>query len=182
MRFSSSQPRLGAGRRLVISFLAGALATLLVVLNLTVWQRNTAPTKPLPPAPVPPATSSASPSIDPDAGDYRARPRHRRRREAQWEPVLLGFAEELHQHRRPQRGPLAPAARPLRRPRRPRPTRRGRPAPEFPAGRYDSYELLDTGNYQVVAKATYREGWAPVIYLTSDGHGWKVTAYDEWEQ
>ena len=177
MRFSSFN-RVPVG--MVISFLAGALTTLLVVLSLTAWQPNTGPTRQLP-APVPPATSSASPSIHPDAGDHQHDDDTVEDEKPDWEPVLLGFAKNFTNtdddsaaRWRQRLAPyVAPAVRDQLAEVDPR---------HVPDGMYDSYELITPGSFQVVAKVTYRQGWAAIIYLTSDGHGWKVTAYDEWEQ
>lgn len=50
-----------------------------------------------------------------------------------------------------------------------------------PDGRYDSREVLKSSDYDLAVKVTYREGWAMVLYLITDGTGWQVYAYDKWE-
>lgn len=166
---------------LVIGFLAGALITLLVVLGLTVWQKNAGTSPESPPAPVPLATRSASPSIDPNSGDFHHDHDAAEDEKPGWEPVLLGFAKNFtnisDRSAARWRQSLAPFVSPAVRDQLANVDPR-----QVPVGLYDSYELLTPGSYQVVAKVTYRQGWAAVVYVTSDGRVWRVTAYDEWQQ
>lgn len=50
-----------------------------------------------------------------------------------------------------------------------------------PDGRYEGREVLKSSDYDLAVKVTYREGWAMVLYLVTDGTGWQVYAYDKWE-
>lgn len=50
-----------------------------------------------------------------------------------------------------------------------------------PDGRYEGREVLKSSDYDLAVKVTYREGWAMVLYLVTDGSGWQVYAYDKWE-
>lgn len=50
-----------------------------------------------------------------------------------------------------------------------------------PDGHYASRELVKDGPYEIGVKVTYREGWAQVLYLTTDGSSWQIYAYDKWE-
>lgn len=51
-----------------------------------------------------------------------------------------------------------------------------------PKGRYDSYEILKNSAYESAVKVTYREGWAMVLYLITDGSKWQVYGYDKFQQ
>lgn len=121
------------------------------------------------------------PSIDPKAGDYHHDQDAAEDEKPGWEPVLLGFAKNFtntsDRSAAGWRQRLAPYVAPAVRDQLAEVDPR-----QIPTDRYDSYELLTPGSYQVVAKVTYRDGWAAVVYVTSDGWGWKVTAYDEWQQ
>lgn len=50
-----------------------------------------------------------------------------------------------------------------------------------PEGHYDSREIVTSSTYEIGVKVTYREGWAMVLYLITDGSRYQVYAYDEWE-
>lgn len=50
-----------------------------------------------------------------------------------------------------------------------------------PDGRYENREVLKSSDYDLAVKVTYREGWAMVLYLVTDGTKWQVYAYDKWE-
>lgn len=180
--------RLGPVGRYTVAFLAGMLVTALIALTVVVVWRQTTPIT-APPAPASPSSgsSSPSPSIDANAGDDEHDHDHDHDHDTiedekpQWEPAVLGFAKNFtntaDDDSNKWRQRLAPyvvlAVRDQ--------LADVDPA-KVPAGRYDTYELLKTGNYQIAAKANYREGWALVLYVTSDGNTWKVTAYDKWEQ
>lgn len=174
--------RLGSTGRLVVTFLAGMLVALLIVLAVVVVWRQTSPaTQPPATAPLPAAASTATPSIDPSAGDYEHGHETAEDEKPQWAPVVLGFAKNFTNTTdrnpaawRQRLAPLVSAAV--------RDQLADVDPTKVPAGRYDSYELLEAGNYQVIAKIKYGEGWALVLYVTSDGRAWKVTAYDRWEQ
>lgn len=176
--------RLGPIGRYAVVFLAGMLVTVLIVLAVVAVWRQTTPAAQPEPTPVAPSTnsSSASPAnIDPNAGDYEHDHDTLEDEKPQWEPAVLGFAKNFtntgDRNAAKWRQRLAPYVAPAVRDQ----LAHVDPA-KVPAGHYDSYELLETGNYQIAAKTTYREGWALVLYVTSDGHDWKVTAYDRWDQ
>lgn len=163
------------------SFLAGALTTLLVVLGMTFWGQHAGPTQQLPAPPASPSSSSASPSLDPNAGDYQHDHDAAEDEKPSWEPVLLGFAKNFantdDRNAARWRQRLAPHVAPAVR------DQLGEVDPsKIPAGQYRDYELLKAGSYQLAVKVNYREGWALILYVTSDGHRWKVTAYDRWEE
>ena len=51
-----------------------------------------------------------------------------------------------------------------------------------PTGHYSGQrQILKSGDYDVAVKVTYREGWALVLYLITDGTNWQIYAYDKWE-
>lgn len=171
--------RLGPTGRLVVAFLSGVLTALLVVLAAVgMWRQTTPATQPPTLAPVTPAASSNSASIDPHAGDYEHGHDTAEDEKPQWEPAVLGFAKNFTDTagRRPDqwRQRLAPYVAPAV-----RDQIADVDMTKVPRGRYVSYELLETGNYQIVAKTSYREGWALVLHVTSDGHSWKVTNYNQ---
>lgn len=51
-----------------------------------------------------------------------------------------------------------------------------------PDGHYDGRELADSSEYELAVKVTYREGWAMVLWLNTDGTAWQIFAYDRWEE
>jgi hypothetical protein len=176
--------RLGPAGRYVVVFLAGMLvAAVIVTAVVTVWRQSSPAAQPPAQTPVapPPSSSPPSPSIDPNAGDYEHDHDTVEDEKPQWEPAVLGFAKNFTNTNgrsaakwRDRLSPyVAPAVRDQLVDVYPS---------KVPAGRYDSYELLETGNYQIAAKINYREGWSLVLYVTSDGRGWKVTAYDKFEE
>ena len=168
--------RLGSRGRVVVAFLAGILVALLVV-TVVVLAR---PSTPAAQQPAAPPASSASPSIDPDAGDYEHDHDTAEDEKPQWEPVVLGFAKNFTNTAGDTdqwQARLAPFVAPAVRDQLAEVD-----VSKVPAGRYDSYEVLTPGSYQLAVKTTYREGWALVLYATSDGNNWKITAYDQWEQ
>ena len=168
--------QLGSRGRVVVAFLAGILVTLLVV-TVVVFAR---PSTPAALQPAAPPASSASPSIDPDAGDYEHDHDTAEDEKPRWEPAVLGFARNFTNTTggaRPWQARLAPFVAPAV-----RQQLADVDVSKVPAGRYDSYEVLTPGAYQLAVKTTYREGWALVLYVTSDGNQWQVTNYDRWEQ
>jgi hypothetical protein len=176
--------RLGPAGRYVAMFLAGMLVTAVIALAVVMVWRTTSPAAQSPAqtsvAP-PPSSSPPSPSIDPNAGDYEHDHDTVEDERPQWEPAVLGFAKNFTttngRDAAKWRERLTPYVAPAVR------DQLAEVDPEkVTEGRYRSYELLETGNYQIAAKITYREGWALVLYVTSDGHDWRVTAYDKWEQ
>ena len=50
-----------------------------------------------------------------------------------------------------------------------------------PDGHYENRELVKSSDYEIGVKVNYREGWAMVLYLITDGTGWQIYAYDKWE-
>lgn len=170
----------GPPGRMVAIFLAGVLAVLVAVVATEQYVPTTPQPPPAPPT-ISPPTSSASPSVDPQAGDYQHDQDALDDEKPQWEPAVLGFGKNFTNTQDRNAATwrdrltsyVAPAVRdqlvdvdPTK----------------IPTGRYDGYELLETGNCQIKVKINYQGGWALVLYVTSDGHGWKVAAYDKWEE
>lgn len=175
--------RLGPAGRMVAFFLAGALTALVAVLIAVAVTRQNLPA-PQPSAAsttVSPSPSSASRSIDPHAGNYEHDHGALNDEKPQWEPAVLGFAKNFTntegrnaaQWRERLTPYVAPAVHDQLADVEPT---------KIATGRYDSYELLETSSYQIAAKINYREGWALVLYVTSDGERWKITAYDKFEE
>lgn len=52
----------------------------------------------------------------------------------------------------------------------------------IPSGAYEGYEPQKSSEYEAAVKVNYREGWAMVLYLITDGSNWQVYAYDRWQQ
>ena len=50
-----------------------------------------------------------------------------------------------------------------------------------PEGHYDGREIVKSSSYDLAVKVTYREGWAMILYLVSDGRVYQIYAYDKWE-
>lgn len=169
---------LGSRGRIAVAFLAGVLVTLLVVAALVFATRSTPAAAPPPPTSTP---ASASPSIDPDAGDYEHDHDTAQDEKPQWEPAVLGFAKNFtntaDKDAAKWQARLAPFVAPAVRDQLAEVD-----IAKVLTGRYDSYEVLTPGSYQLAVKVTYREGWALVLYVTSDGNAWTITAYDKWEQ
>lgn len=53
---------------------------------------------------------------------------------------------------------------------------------KVPDGHYDSREIADSSEYELAVKVTYREGWAMILWLNTDGTAWTIYAYDRWEE
>lgn len=51
-----------------------------------------------------------------------------------------------------------------------------------PDGHYDGREIVKSSSYDFAVKVTYREGWAMILYLVTDGRRYQVYAYDKWEE
>jgi len=51
-----------------------------------------------------------------------------------------------------------------------------------PEGLYSEHEVLQHGDNELAARVTYREGWSIVLYVISDGKGWRVLRYDRLEE
>jgi hypothetical protein len=47
-----------------------------------------------------------------------------------------------------------------------------------PSGHYAGHQILTNSDYQLAVKVTYREGWAMVLHLVTDGTHWQIYAYD----
>ena len=178
---TSSSP--GSRGRAVVGLLAGTIATLtLLTLIMFVSQRPTtgAPASAPKPTGCSQAPTTPSPSSQ-GAGedDHDAASDEK----ASWEPVVLGFAknfattsEETGLSSKQWRAGLAPyvtaaVADQLAEV----------DLAKVPRGHYAGYEVLTPGSYQIAVKVTYREAWALVLYLISDGKQWRISAYDRWE-
>lgn len=52
---------------------------------------------------------------------------------------------------------------------------------KVPRGNYEGRELVSESEFEIGVKVNYRQGWAMVLWLVTDGNGWEISAYDEWE-
>jgi hypothetical protein len=172
--------------RLIIGALSGVVVVLVVLL---IWsftrpaqQQTTTP----PPSPVASAPT-ATPSFNESAGDAdnHDHASDDDANEAAWRPVVENFGRNFPNT---AGGAAKWRARLIGDPQKPYVTAEVTKqlgtvdVTRVPKGRYDSYEALKTSAYEVAVKVTYREGWALVLYLITDGTAWQVYAYDKWEQ
>lgn len=167
-----------------------ALSALVVVLATgLVWlllQPTSTPSSTPPPSAVSSPSSTPAASYNPDAhdagGEDAGAPADTQ--EALWGPVVDNFARNFTNTRGGSRqwrqrliGPsnqpyvTAAVAEQLR----------TVDVRNVPPGHYEDRELVKTGPYEIGVKVTYREGWAQVLYLITDGTHWQVYAYDVWE-
>lgn len=169
--------------RLIIGALSGVVVVLVVLL---IWsfsrpaQQQTAPTPP-------PTPTASTPSFNESAGDAddHDHASDDGENEAAWRPVVENFGRNFTNT---AGGDAKWRARLVGDPKKPYVTAEVTKqlstvdVARVPKGRYDSYEPLKTSAYEVAVKVTYREGWALVLYLITDGTAWQVYAYDKWEQ
>jgi len=172
--------------RLIITALSAAVVALAVALAWTL----TRPTQPGATQPnattLPPVPAPATPSFNESAGDAEGHDHAAEdRNEAAWRPVAETFARNFTNV---SGGADKWRTRLIGNPRRPYVTTDVAKQlatvniANVPRGRYDSCEPLKTSAYEAAVKVTYREGWALVLYLITDGTRWQVYAYDRWEQ
>lgn len=167
-----------------------ALSALVVVLTtgliwLLLQPTPTPSSDPRPPA-LASASSKPSASYNPDAHDAGGEDADApaETQEALWGPVVDNFARNFTN----TRGGAAEWRKRLTGPRtQPYVTAavaeqlRTVDVRNVPTGHYEDRELVKTGPYEIGVKVTYREGWAQVLYLITDGTRWQVYAYDIWE-
>lgn len=135
------------------------------------------------PPPAPSSSSAPTPEqINPSAGDAGpsdgAKPASKTE-QAQWEPVVVGFAEALvtdTDDPRAWRSSLDRYSTPALQdqlatadPRR------------LPGGRYTDHEVIQYDDTSAVVVVTYSRNWAVAISVISDGERWKVYQYERWE-
>lgn len=170
-------------RYLAVIAALGALAVVLTVTLVWVLLRDPSPAAT---TPVSPAPSTSAPSYNPDANDAdgetdTAPPETQ---EAIWGPVVDDFARNFTNTRH---GDDAWRNRLIGDQATPSVT--GDVAEQLqtvdvrnvPDGHYEGRELVTSGPYEIGVKVTYREGWAMVLYLITDGNRWQIYAYDQWE-
>lgn len=51
-----------------------------------------------------------------------------------------------------------------------------------PAGKYETYEVVQSSTLGVAVKVDYDQGWSTVLYLNTDGVSWQIYAYDRYEE
>lgn len=163
-------------------FALAVIATAAIGTNLA-QQTQTQPEPAASPPTVPAVPTAAS--YNPDAGDAgedeNAPPETQ---EAIWGPVVDNFGRHFTDtsggHQKWRQRLIGPAARPyvttevadqlktvdIR---------------NVPDGRYTGHEVLKSSAYEIAVKIDYREGWAMVLYLITDGTNWQIYAYDKWE-
>ncbi len=52
----------------------------------------------------------------------------------------------------------------------------------IPKGHYESREIVESGPFRLAVGVYYDEGWAMLLWLSTDGIRWEIDAYDEWLQ
>lgn len=173
-----------------VAILAAAVAVLLAVgvaIGATLNRAGDPPPAPTPT--VPTATPSATQeSYNPDAGDAGDEDHEDgppEVQEAAWAPAVENFARNFtntaggaHKWRQRLIGD----------PKRPYVTAAVAKqlatvdVRNVPDGRYESREIVKSSTYDFAVKVTYREGWAMILYLVSDGRRYQIYAYDKWEE
>lgn len=162
----------------------GGLSTVVLVLvGALVWSL-TSPTQPA--TTPPPAPAPTTPSFNESAGDAEHdHASDEDPNEAAWRPVVDNFGRNFTNT---NGGAAQWRARLIGNPERPNvtsevTTQLGTVDPaNVPSGQYAGYEIQKTSAYEATVKVNYREGWAMVLYLITDGTNWQVYAYDQWEQ
>lgn len=169
-------------RHLVVTVALAAIAVVLALTLVWVLLREPQPAA----APLVPAASSTAPSYNPDAHDAGTENDNApaETQEDAWGPVVDSFARNFTNTAGGKNAwrqrLIGTAAQPMvttdvaeqlatvdiR---------------NVPDGHYQARELVTSGAYEVGVKVTYREGWAQVLYLVTDGTYWQIYAYDEWE-
>lgn len=174
-----------------IGLLSAAMAILLaaaVVVGINIGKNGaqSAPAEPQSPSAAAPATRTPEPSYNPDAGDAsdendQAPPETQ---EAAWAPAVDNFARNFTYT---TGGAKKWRQRLIGNPKQPFVTTEVAEQlatvdiRNVPEGHYDSREIVTSSEYDFAVKVTYREGWAMVLYLITDGSRYQVYAYDKWE-
>lgn len=167
--------------RVVIAALSAVVVVLAVVLAWSFTQSGKSGIR----SPAPPS-SPASPTFNPRAGDAdtSGRPPGTDPNEAAWRPVVENFGRNFTNT---TGGAAKWRSRLLGDPRHPQLTAnlikqlRTVDVANVPAGTYQGYKPIKGTEYDAAVKVSYREGWAMVLYLITDGTDWQVYAYDRWQ-
>lgn len=169
--------------------IAGLVAVVPVAAAITIWTLSPPPTAtpPVPSQTTSPPTSSSTPSYDPDASDAATDENQgapAEVQEAAWGPVADRFARNFTNT---TGGARAWRQRLIGNPAHPDVTTevsdqlKTVAVSNVPAGHYTGRQLVKSSAYEVAVKVTYREGWAMVLYLITDGTRYQVYAHDRWE-
>lgn len=171
-----------------LAVLAAAVAVLVAIATTLIWglTRDTPPA--VAPQPIPTvAAATPTPSYNPDAGDAAEQegPGPAETQEHAWGPVVDTFARNFTN---------AAGGTSKWRQRLTGTTTKPNVTTDvaaqlttvdlrnIPTGHYSGQrQILNSGDYNVAVKVTYREGWALVLYLITDGTNWQIYAYDKWE-
>jgi hypothetical protein len=170
-----------------LAVLAAAVAVLVAIATITIWTliRDTPPSAGHPHSRTV-AAATPTPSYNPEAGDAAEQegPGPAETQEDAWGPVVDAFARNFtnttggtSKWRQRLTGTTT------------RPNVTTEVAAQLttvdlrnvPAGHYSGRQILKSGDYDVAVKVTYREGWALVLYLITNGSTWQVYAYDRWQ-
>lgn len=165
-----------------LAILAAAVAVTVAILVILTWT----PTTSRPAAPTITPSEPATPSYNPDAGDAAGDPGEgsAELHEVRWIPVAENFARNFTNT---NGGPAAWRQRLIGNPRQPNVTTdvanqlKTVDPRNVPHGHYSGREVLNSSDYQIAVKVTYRENWALILYLITDGSSWQVYGYDRWE-
>lgn len=168
---------------------AAAAAVILaigVVIGMSIHKQTAPPstTASVAPSPEPSATEE---SYNPDAGDASDEQHEDgppEVQEAEWAPAVDNFARNFTYT---VGGAQEWRQRLIGNPKKPYVT--GAVAKQLrtvdvrnvPDGHYESREIVKSSSYDFAVKVTYREGWAMILYLVSDGRTYQIYAYDKWE-
>ena len=166
-----------------------ALSAAVVVLAAALAWSLTRPSQPPAAAPPAPPAASATPSFNESAGDAEEHDHDHASdvdpNEAAWRPVVENFGRSFTNT---SGGAAKWRARLIGDPQHPYVTADVTkqlatvdPA-NVPGGRYEGYEVQKSSEYDAAVRVNYREGWAMVLYLITDGTNWQVYAYDRWQQ
>lgn len=174
-----------------LAVLAAAVAVILAIglaVGVTIG-KNSAQSVPAGPQSPAAAPTTTTPTYNPDAGDA-AEPSNENdqappeTQEAAWAPAVDNFARNFTYT---TGGAKKWRQRLIGNPKRPYVTTEVAEQlatvdiRNVPDGHYDSREIVTSSTYEIGVKVTYREGWAMILYLITDGTRYQIYAYDEWE-
>jgi hypothetical protein len=171
-----------------LAALAATVAVLVAIATTLIWTLTRVPTpSAATPQPTPTvAAATPTPSDNSQAGDAAEQegPGPAETQEAAWGPVVDTFARNFTN----TRGGVTDWRRRLTgNPHKPDVTTevagqlKTVDLRNVPEGHYSGRQILKSGDYDLAVKVTYREGWALVLYLVTDGTTWQVYAYDRWQ-
>ncbi|MDN5762645.1 MAG: hypothetical protein L0H41_10060 [Microlunatus sp.] len=168
--------------------MAAVIVALVIALIWTLIRIPSPTTTPSAP-PTMPAPTASTPSYNPSAGDAGDDEDHESGpaevQEAAWGPVADSFATNFTNT---TGGVKKWRQRLIGDPAKPDVTTEVAAQLEtvdirnVPDGHYESRETVKSSDYDLAVKVDYREGWAMVLYLITDGTNWQIYAYDKWEQ